>query len=205
MTDIVDRCLSANALFIVGIDGCGGAGKSQLATELRAALASRGRDISVVWMDDFYFPSPRRNGILAHDAVGSAFDWQRLRDEVLTPLRRGNRRATSGTTGRVMRSPSGAMFHTALGSSRECMRRASSWNSSMISPFGWSVRDPYGWPGGSNGTEKLRAANGKKSGCLPRTDTSMSSHPTLGLLWSIQRRESRRPFDLGRRSPSAAG
>jgi uridine kinase len=86
---IVNRCLSATSLFIVGIDGCGGAGKSRLATEVRAALASRGRDISVVQMDDFYFPSASRNGILALDAIGSAFDWRRLRDQVLVPLRGG--------------------------------------------------------------------------------------------------------------------
>src|SRR5258708_39414960 len=89
IADIVDRCLSANSLLIVGIDGCGGAGKSRLATEVRVALASRGRDISVVPMDDFYLPSALRNGALASDAIGSAFDWQRLRDEVLAPLRAG--------------------------------------------------------------------------------------------------------------------
>lgn len=89
MADIVGRCLSANSLFIVGIDGCGGAGKSRLATEVRVALASRGRDISVVPMDDFYLPSALRNGTLALGAVGSAFDLQRLRDEVLAPLRAG--------------------------------------------------------------------------------------------------------------------
>src|SRR5579859_161777 len=88
-SDIVNRCLSANSLFIVGIDGCGGAGKSRLATEVRAALAGRGRDISVVHMDDFYLPSVLRNEALALDAIGSAFDWRRLRDEVLAPLTAG--------------------------------------------------------------------------------------------------------------------
>ncbi len=89
ITDIVDQCVSANALFIVGIDGCGGAGKSRLATEVRAALVSRGRDISVVQMDNFYFPSALRNANFARDAVGGAFDWQRLRDQILAPLRAG--------------------------------------------------------------------------------------------------------------------
>jgi uridine kinase len=96
MAVIVDQCLSANSLFIVGIDGCGGAGKSRLATEVRLALASRGRDISVVHMDDFYLPSGLRNGTLACDAIGGAFDWQRLRDEVFTPL-------TTGQPGRYQR------------------------------------------------------------------------------------------------------
>src|ERR1017187_9210867 len=89
MAEIVDRCLSVNSLFIVSIDGCGGAGKSRLANELRLALAAPGRDISIVHMDDFYLPSTMRNETLTPDAVGSAFDWQRLRDEVLAPLRAG--------------------------------------------------------------------------------------------------------------------
>lgn len=96
MADIVGRCLSTNSLFIVGIDGCGGAGKSRLATEVRVALASRGRDVSVVPMDDFYLPSALRTGTLALNSIGSAFDWQRLRDEVLAPL-------TAGQPGRYQR------------------------------------------------------------------------------------------------------
>lgn len=87
--DIVERCFSTSLLFVVGIDGCGGAGKSWLATEVRVALASRGREISDVHMDDFYLPSALRSGTAAFDVVGSAFDWPRLRDEVLAPLRAG--------------------------------------------------------------------------------------------------------------------
>jgi uridine kinase len=89
MAEIVDRCLSVSSLFIVGIDGCGGAGKSRLATKVRVTLASRDRDISIVHMDDFYLPSALRNGTLGLNAVGSAFDWQRLRDQVLVPLTAG--------------------------------------------------------------------------------------------------------------------
>ena len=63
--------------------------KARLATEGRAALASRGRDISVVQVDDFYFPSALRNANFARDAVGGAFDWRRLRDQILAPLKRG--------------------------------------------------------------------------------------------------------------------
>jgi uridine kinase len=89
IANIVDRCLSATSLFIVGIDGCGGAGKSRLATEVRVALASRGRDASIVQMDDFYLPSTQRSVPRALDSIGSSFDWQRLRDEVLAPLTAG--------------------------------------------------------------------------------------------------------------------
>jgi len=91
VADIVNQCLAANSLFVVGIDGCGGAGKSRLANEVRVALASRGRDIAIIHMDDFYLPSTLRNGTHAADTVGSAFDWQRLREEVLAPLTAGQR------------------------------------------------------------------------------------------------------------------
>jgi len=87
MGAIVDRCLSADSLFIVGIDGCGAAGKSWLANEVRGTLANRSRNVSVVHMDDFYFPSSLRNGISVPDIVCPAFDWQRLRNEVLAPLK----------------------------------------------------------------------------------------------------------------------
>jgi uridine kinase len=40
-------------------------------------------------MDDFYLLSTLRNGTPASDTVGSAFDWRRLRDEVLAPLTAG--------------------------------------------------------------------------------------------------------------------
>lgn len=90
ISDIVDRCLSAHSLFMVGIDGCGAAGKSTLATRLRMALTDRGRDSAIVQMDDFFLPTALRNRTPA-DAVGSAFDWRRLRDEVLVPLRAGQR------------------------------------------------------------------------------------------------------------------
>ena len=89
IADIVERCLSAESLFIVGIDGCGGAGKSKLAIDVRTALASRGLDISIVHMDDFYLPSALRNEAGALHSIGSAFDCQRLHSEVLAPLTAG--------------------------------------------------------------------------------------------------------------------
>jgi uridine kinase len=68
---------------LVGIDGYGGSGKSTLARALAAAL-----DGQVVEGDDFYRPSKERQapGFRA-DEVGADFDWPRLRDQVLAPLR----------------------------------------------------------------------------------------------------------------------
>ena len=96
VADIVDRCLSADSSFIVGIDGCSGAGKSHLATEVHTALTSRGRYVSIVHMDDFYLSSEFGNVARAPVGIGSAFGWRRLRDEVLAPL-------TAGKTARYQR------------------------------------------------------------------------------------------------------
>ncbi|MCA1622788.1 MAG: AAA family ATPase [Acidobacteria bacterium] len=53
---------------LIGIDGCGGAGKSTLARKIKETLP----DVTIVQMDDFYFKD--------------AFNWQRLKRQVLEPL-----------------------------------------------------------------------------------------------------------------------
>jgi uridine kinase len=53
---------------LIGIDGCGGAGKSALARTIKSNLP----DTTIVQMDDFYFKD--------------AFDLQRLKLQVLEPL-----------------------------------------------------------------------------------------------------------------------
>lgn len=65
---------------IVGIDGCGGAGKSTLAERI-AQLAS---DIKVIQMDDFYLPSKYRSE--SSNEVGGSFDIERIEKQVLAPL-----------------------------------------------------------------------------------------------------------------------
>ena len=69
------------------IDGRGGAGKSTLAREL-ALLRD---DVAIVAGDDFYRPLPERTraALTPIEAVDLLFDWERLRDEVLAPLLRG--------------------------------------------------------------------------------------------------------------------
>jgi uridine kinase len=67
---------------LVGIDGRGGSGKTTLAVSLGGV---------VVHGDDFYRPMPTAER-LRLDAEGGYhryFDWQRLRDQVLLPLRDG--------------------------------------------------------------------------------------------------------------------
>ncbi|RSD26821.1 uridine kinase family protein [Mesobacillus subterraneus] len=68
---------------LIGVDGCGGSGKSTFSRELRESLAN----VTVVHKDDFYLPS----GNIIKDRpenkpIGADFDWRRLREQVLEPL-----------------------------------------------------------------------------------------------------------------------
>lgn len=72
---------------LVAIDGGGGAGKSTFARELAAAL----HQATVVEGDDFYrvIDEAERRELSADAGYRRYFDWERLRDEVLVPLRNG--------------------------------------------------------------------------------------------------------------------
>jgi uridine kinase len=68
---------------IVGIDGCGGSGKSTFARALQNACSG----VVTVHMDDFYFPSSQRQTEWSvNEPIGANFDWRRLQREVLLPL-----------------------------------------------------------------------------------------------------------------------
>jgi uridine kinase len=71
----------------VAIDGYSGAGKSTLAR----VLAER-RRVTLLHMDDFYrvIDPDVRARLTAREGVDQYFDWQRVRREVLVPLRRGD-------------------------------------------------------------------------------------------------------------------
>ncbi|MFG2668494.1 uridine kinase [Streptomyces sp. NPDC048387] len=73
---------------IVAIDGTGGSGKSTLA----AAVAGHFDGATVVHVDDFYRPMPdrEREQLDAEQGYHRYFDWERLRDQVLIPLRDGH-------------------------------------------------------------------------------------------------------------------
>ncbi|MEU9005142.1 AAA family ATPase, partial [Streptomyces sp. NPDC048551] len=72
---------------IVAIDGTGGSGKSTLA----AAVAGHLDGAVIVHVDDFYRPMPdgEREQLDAEQGYHRYFDWERLRDQVLIPLRDG--------------------------------------------------------------------------------------------------------------------
>jgi uridine kinase len=76
-----------DGVIIVGIDGAGGAGKSTLAGGISAALDGR---VSIVRCDDFYRPLTGAR-YSPEEAYENYFDWRRLRDEALIPLRAGVR------------------------------------------------------------------------------------------------------------------
>jgi len=74
---------------LVAIDGPGGAGKSTLARLLKEQLKTLGWLVAVVKHDDFYLPSHQRANQPV-GVIGGDFDWERLRDQVLTPIREGH-------------------------------------------------------------------------------------------------------------------
>jgi uridine kinase len=86
----VTALLDRGNTVLVAVDGPGGSGKSVLATSLRVMLTGAGVPASVVAMDDFFLPSAGRSrGGASEKPIGGDYDWCRLRDQVLEPLRRG--------------------------------------------------------------------------------------------------------------------
>lgn len=68
---------------IIGIDGCGGSGKSTFANKLREECPNA----TVVHMDDFYLPSGQIiNTHPEKKPIGADFDWKRLLIQVLEPI-----------------------------------------------------------------------------------------------------------------------
>jgi uridine kinase len=84
----IDEAAHEGPAVIVGIDGPGGAGTSTLAREL-ALLRD---DVAIIAGDDFYRPltESTRAALTPLEAVDLLFDWERLRDEALAPLLRGD-------------------------------------------------------------------------------------------------------------------
>jgi len=90
---IVRRVIALSAerpTVLVAIDGHGGSGKTTLAADLATALQDSGLPASVVSFDEFYLPRAQRlPGSPAEKPIGADYDWARLRDQVLAPLRMG--------------------------------------------------------------------------------------------------------------------
>jgi uridine kinase len=91
--EVVRRVIALSVergIVLVAIDGPGGSGKSTLAAAIHAAVRAAGIPASVVSFDEFYLPSAQRLlGSPAEKPIGADYDWPRLRDQVLAPIRMG--------------------------------------------------------------------------------------------------------------------
>ena len=185
VAELIGRCLASKSLFIVGIDGCGGAGKSRLAENLRGAITGHGREVAAVHMDDFFLPSALR-------AVAPSFVVGRsIGPDFVTkswcPCGQVSRRALNGTTGAAMCPPSGTILARASLLSKASIRRVANSRSFIISRFGSIARESCGSPEGLPEMAKALARSGRRSGCLLKIATSASNHRIREQTLSMQR------------------
>jgi uridine kinase len=71
---------------LVGIDGCGGSGKTNFAEALQGALESVSSGVMTVHMDDFYRLSPTQHSGIRDQFADGVIAWQEVKDQVLIPL-----------------------------------------------------------------------------------------------------------------------
>ena len=81
VASFITRDRAGKQLYIIAIDGPGGAGKSHLAQLIADSVS----DCQVVHFDDFYLGESQ----VADDRYGGRFDWRRLEAQLLIPLRQG--------------------------------------------------------------------------------------------------------------------
>ncbi len=79
-----------HSTLLIAVDGGGGAGKSTFAASLCAALTAAGALATVVPMDDFFRPHEKAQQPVSHGFVDGEMDWQRLREQVIAPLKVGH-------------------------------------------------------------------------------------------------------------------
>lgn len=104
--------LGTDDVLLVGIDGCGGAGKSTLAEE----LAAEQENTQVVHIDDFYEPKDERVKVTENTHVHINFEFERLKQQVLELLEHGEPatyQTTAGATRHV--EPGGYIIVEGLG------------------------------------------------------------------------------------------
>ncbi|OCA83125.1 uridine kinase [Bacillus sp. FJAT-27225] len=84
--EIVDSVRSIprkQSTLLLGIDGCGGSGKSTLAKKLQEDMPN----VSIVHIDDFYFPTNEHiNAPPVEKPIGADLDWRRVMKQLLQPL-----------------------------------------------------------------------------------------------------------------------
>ena len=86
--NFIKRMATRDRTFLIGVDGGAGAGKSTFSRWLAECITEH--PVSIVRNDDFYRPLVERwNGSMDDKPLGDDYDWKKLRDEVIYPLRSG--------------------------------------------------------------------------------------------------------------------
>jgi uridine kinase len=111
--------LSTDEMLLVGLDGCGGAGKSILAEE----LAAERDNVQVVHIDDFYKPKEQRVEVTETTPVHINFEFERLERQVLKPLEEHHIVAYQTAKGHTVEiEPKGYIIIEGLGALGEGLR-----------------------------------------------------------------------------------
>lgn len=101
-----------HGVFIIGIDGCGGAGKSTVAHLLLQQL----HNVQLVHIDDFYKTKDQRVEVTSKTSVHVNFEFERLIKEVITPLRQCRSANFKSTNGKWLQvEPDGYVVFEGLG------------------------------------------------------------------------------------------
>lgn len=88
IANFIQRITTPHRTFLIGIDGGAGAGKSTFSLWLSECITEH--PSSIIRNDDFYRPSAERwKGSMDDKPLGDDYDWKKLRDEVIHPLRSG--------------------------------------------------------------------------------------------------------------------
>lgn len=83
LVDGINKISKKQSTLLIGIDGCGGSGKSTFADKIKEELSN----VTIVHKDDFYFPSSQIiNTNPTKKVIGADFDWKRLLNQVLEPI-----------------------------------------------------------------------------------------------------------------------
>ena len=85
----VTRLVAPGRSVLVGIDGGAGSGKTTFARWLAESVRETKTPVSLVLTDNFFRPSAERVNRKFPLATVSDIDWERLRDQVIVPLRSG--------------------------------------------------------------------------------------------------------------------
>lgn len=111
--------VSSQNTYLIAIDGCGGSGKTTFAKKLALELSN----CQVVHIDDFYKPKEQRIKITEQTPVHSNFEFERLKKQVLEPIKnntKANYLTPSGESVKI--NPNGYVIVEGLGTLGEALK-----------------------------------------------------------------------------------